>query len=216
MVDIYTSESEQIEQLKKLWREYGIAIVIGVIIALLLGFGWRAYQYRHEHTLAHASMRYEQLLTNVVNGNTDAVEAGANRLMARYPKTPYAGFAALQLARQDVYQNKLGEAEDKLKWVIKNGDNTTLRTLAQLRLTRVYLTDNKPQQALDLLEQLDDKSFSPAAYEIKGDVLVALGKKAEAKQSYENALKSFQGFEVIQPILQMKLEDLAESTDSGA
>lgn len=124
MVDIYATETEQVEQIKKLWREYGIATLVGVLIALIVGFGWRHWQERREHILEHASMRYEQLVTNAVNGNSDAVENIAIRLIGRYPQTPYAEFAALQLARQDVYQGKLDDAAERLDWAMKEGGYT--------------------------------------------------------------------------------------------
>jgi len=216
MVDIYASEAEQIESLKKIWREYGVAIVVGVLLALLVSFGWRYYQHRREHNLEHASMRYEQLLTNVVNGNTQAVEIQANRLITRYPHTPYAEFAALQLARQDVYVWNLADAENKLRWVIKHGDNVALREIARIRLARVLLAENQPQQALDLLKQTDDTAYAAAAREVEGDALLALGKPDEARTAYQNALKAFPGFEVIRPLLQMKLDDLAGPAQTGA
>lgn len=210
MVDIYESEAEQVEHLKKIWREYGVATIVGVIIAITLGFGWRFYQQRHEHILEHASMRYEQLLTSVVNGNAAAVEVQANRLIDRYPHTPYAEFAALQLARQDVYQNKLADAESKLRWVTKHGDSPALREVAKVRLARVLLAEKQPQQALDVLNTTaDEKAYVGIALEVKGDALLALGKTTEARAAYEAAMKAFPGFEATQPLLEMKYEDLA-------
>jgi predicted negative regulator of RcsB-dependent stress response len=216
MVGGYATEREQIEQIKGWWKDYGAPVIIGVLIALLAGFGWRYLQQRHEKILEHASMRYEQLLTNAVNGNTDAVRAQANRLIERYPHTPYAELAALQLARQDVYQSKLSDAEMRLRWVMKHGDNPALREVARLRVARVLLAENQPQQALDLLQDSDDASFDPAAFEIKGDALLALGRAADARAAYQAALKAFPAFEAVQPLLQMKIDNLAGATNTGA
>lgn len=213
MVNVYESDAEQIEQLKRIWREYGIAIVIGIVLAVIVGATWRIYIHHRERTLAHASMRYEQLLTNVVNGNTSDVALEANRLMNRYPNTPYASLAALQLARQDIYIANLPDAEDKLRWVFKSGSSPALREIARIRLARVLLAENHPQQALDLLSGGRDSSFAAAAWEIKGDALLALGKPADAKIAYKNALSTFPGIEVIRPLLQMKLDNLASATD---
>lgn len=209
MVDVYANDAEQVEQLKKIWREYGVAVIVGVLIAIIIGFGWRYYQHRHEHTLEHASMRYEQLLTNVVNGNIQAVDTQANRLMNRYPHTPYAQLAALQLARQDVYIGNLAAADDRLHWLLKHGDNIALREIARVRLARVLIAEKKPQDALDILKDADNSAYAAAAQEAKGDALLALGKPAQARAAYQTALKTFPGFEVIRPLLQMKLDDLA-------
>lgn len=214
MVEIYESDAEQIEQLKRIWREYGIAIVAGIFLAVIVGLIWRVYQHRYEHMLEHASMRYEQLLTNVVNGNTAAVAEEANRLITRYPKTPYAALAALQLARQDVYIANLQDAEAKLRWVIKSGNTPALREIARIRLARVLVEEKQPDQALSLLNTNPDAPFAAATWEVKGDALLTLGKTADAKIAYNNALKAFPGVEVIRPLLQMKVDDLA--SESGA
>lgn len=215
MVDVYASEAEQVEQLKRIWKDYGIAIVVGVALALLIGFGWRYYQYRHERTLEHASMRYEQLITNVVNNNTAAVENQANRLMNRYPHTPYASFAALLLARQDVYLANLSDAEDKLRWVMKHGTSLALRDMSKVRLARVLIAENKPQNALDLLNGKISTAYVAAAWEVQGDALLALEKPAEAKAAYKNALANFPGYDVIRPVLQMKIDELAGVQAAG-
>lgn len=216
MVDIYATETEQVEQIKKLWREYGIATLVGVLIALIVGFGWRHWQERREHILEHASMRYEQLVTNAVNGNSDAVENIAIRLIGRYPQTPYAEFAALQLARQDVYQGKLDDAAERLDWAMKEGGTPALREVARIRLARILLAQKKPEQALELVKKVDDKAYVAASLEIQGDALLALGKAGDARLAYQNALSAFPGFEVIRPLLQMKYEDLTGATNTGA
>lgn len=206
-VNAYT-EAEQLELLKKWWHEYGTAAIVGIVLALILGFGWRAWQQHREQKLAHVSMRYEQLLTNVVNGNSAAVQHNANRLIERYPHTSYTQLAALQLVRQDIYQNKLADAVDKLQWVMKHGDDPALREVARLRLARVLLAQNQTQQALDVLNDLEDKAYQPVALEIKGDVYAAMGQSAQARDAYTQALKALPEFAVMQPLLQMKLDNL--------
>ena len=210
-VNAYT-EAEQIELLKRWWGEYGTAAIIGIILALILGFGWRYWQQHHEQQLAHVSMRYEELLTSVVNGNTDAVENNANGLIERYPHTAYTQLAALQLARQDVYQNKLADAETKLTWVRQHGDDPALREVARLRAARVYLADNQAQKALDVLNKIDDKAYQPVALEVQGDVYAAMGQNDKARDAYQQALKALPEFAVMQPLLQMKLDNLPAAT----
>jgi predicted negative regulator of RcsB-dependent stress response len=209
------NEAEQIEQLKRWWQEYGVAAMIGVALALVLGFGWRYWQNHREQKLAHVSMRYEQLLTNVVNGNAVAVEIQANRLIERYPHTPYTQLAALQLARQYVYQNRLADAEDKLEWVMAHGDNSSLRQIARLRAARAYLADKQPNKALDLLDTTDDKAYEAVAWELKGDILAAMNKDAEARDAYHTALNKMPSLAVMQPLLKMKIDNLTGAGNAG-
>jgi predicted negative regulator of RcsB-dependent stress response len=211
----YMSESEQVEQLKKWWHEYGVAAIIGILIAVIGGFGWHGWQQHREKVLNHASMRYEQLLSSIVNGETYAVEVRANRLITRYPHTPYAQLAALQLARQAVYQGKFLEAEEKLRWLSQHGDSDALRAVANIRLARVLLTDKKPQEALNVLAENNNPAYFAAVEVVRGDILVSQHKTVEAKQAYESALKAFPAIEVMQPLLRMKLDDLATTTNTN-
>lgn len=205
----YMTETEQIELIKKWWQDYGVAAIIGVLITIISGFGWHYWQQKREQVLVHASMRYEELLTNIVNGESAAAEVRADRLMGRYPHTPYAQHAALQLARADVYQNKLADAEDKLRWLTKHGENKTLRAIARIRAARVLAAQNKPQDALALLDKNDNKAYTAAVEEAKGDIFAAQGHDEAARQAYLNALKSFPSMEEAQPLLKIKLDNLA-------
>ncbi len=211
---MYVNEAEQVEQLKKWVNEYGASLIVGVFLALVIGFGWRFWQQRQEQQLEHASVRYEQLLTNVVNGNTTAVESQALRLMTRYPHTPYAQLAALQLARQQVYQDDYSGAQTQLTWVMKHGNNPALREVARLRVARLQLAQNKTEDALTTLDKIEDKSYLPAINIAKGDVLLALGKTTEAAQAYQAAMTAFPGLDEMQPILSMKIDNLVGATNT--
>lgn len=206
---MYITEAEQIEAIKKWWREYGVSVVVGILLAIVLGFGWRAWEQHHEQQLEHASMRYEQLVTNIVNGNNTAAEVQAQRLMARYPHTPYAELAALQLARQEVFQKNYPAAETHLTWVVRHGSTPALREVARLRAARVLLAQNQTADALKLLNKMDDSAYLPEVDEVRGDILVSQGKLAEAKDAYQDAIKAFPGLEILRPLLQMKLDNLA-------
>lgn len=205
----YMSDEEQVERLKRWWKEYGVAAIVGILIAIIGGFGWQGWQQHREKVLNHASMRYEQLLTTIMNNDANAAEIRANRLISRYPHTPYAQLAALQLARLEIYQNKFSDAEAKLRWLSQHGDNDALRAVANIRLARVLLADQKSQEALDVLAENNNQAYFAAVEEVRGDIYVSQGKAKEAKQAYEAALKAFPAIEVMQPLLRMKLEDLA-------
>jgi len=202
------TEVEQVERLKQWWHDYGTSAIIGIIIAIVGGFGWHYWQQHRENQLLEASVQYEQLLTSIVNGEAGDAENRANNLIDQYPRTPYAQLAALQLARQDVYQNKLADAESKLQWLIKHGDNSALRAVARIRAARVLVAEKQPEKALELLEKNNNKAYISAIEETKGDILVSMGKKQEALQAYQIAQKAFPGLEVMQPLLQMKIDNL--------
>ena len=65
MVDVYITEQEQIALLKKWLKTYGPHVILGIIIALGLGLGWR---YCHSYTLQKtdtASVMYVNMMDGV-------------------------------------------------------------------------------------------------------------------------------------------------------
>lgn len=213
-MSVYTTDQQQLDQFHQWWKNNGTSTIIIFVLALSLSFGWRFWLQYRETVFTQASANYEQLLNNVVNNNNTAAIQTANILMQNYSHTPYAPLAALMLARQFVYQGDYSDAEDQLIWVMHHGHNKSIKQIARLRAARVLLTQNQSQQAITMLNQIDDKSYLPMVYEISGDCYVALGKFDQARQSYLQAIKILPGYDVAQPILRMKLDNLSVDTST--
>lgn len=213
-MSVYTTDQQQLDQFHQWWKNNGTSTIIIFVLALSLSFGWRFWLQHRETVLTQASANYEQLLNNGVNNNNTAAIQVANILMQDYPHTPYAPLAALMLARQFVNQGDYHDAENQLIWVMHNGHNKSIRQIARLRAARVLLTQNQAQQALLMLNKVDDKSYLPVVYEISGDCYVALGQLDQARLSYQQAIKILPGYDVAQPILRMKLDNLSVANTS--
>jgi len=61
-VAAYDTEEQQIEELKKWWKENGIRVALGVAIGLGLIFGWQQWQSHTEQQAQSASGSYQQVL----------------------------------------------------------------------------------------------------------------------------------------------------------
>jgi predicted negative regulator of RcsB-dependent stress response len=205
-MEIYRTEQEQIDQLKKIWKQYGLPILVGIVLALALSYGWKYWQNQQETYREQASLVYLQLLNQITQDNGSDISAQADKLMTHYKTTPYASWAAMILAKQAVLDGKLDEAEAKLHWVQAHAHESTLKQLAILRLARVYIAQHKSQQALDLLAKQEHKIFASYAEEIRGDALLELKKDQQARQAYAKALELNPEVENTQPLLQMKYD----------
>lgn len=213
---IHATDQQQIEMFKQWWKNNGTSTVLIFVFALIISFGWRYWLQYREHVLEQASENYEQLLNSVVNNKADEAVAEADNLMTNYSHTPYAPLAALMLARQSVYQNNFSDAENRLMWVIKHGHNKSISEMARIRAARVLIAENKPQQALDLLNIVDDAAYTPEIDEIKGDAYLTLGQKDNARMAYQQSMNSLPGYAVAQPLLRMKYDDLAVPTQNNS
>lgn len=204
----YQTEAEQIQLIKQWWKDYGKVTLLALVAVLIVSYGWRWYQIRHEHLLQKASAVYERLQTAAANNDMQGMQMAADRLSHHYTNTPYAQLAALMLARQAVYQGQFAVAESKLKWIMRHGSNQSLRQVARIRLARVLLVENKADEAAKLLKTIDDNGYLALIEETRGDIYQSMGKTDDARTAYRKSLEAFPEMEVMQPLLQMKLDNL--------
>jgi predicted negative regulator of RcsB-dependent stress response len=210
-VEIYNSEEEQIEALKRWWRENGRSAVIGVTLGIAAIIGWNVWQTHKENQALEASALYQQLLDAVEQKQNERAEKLSTRLSELYASTPYAIYGGLFLAKLKTDADDLIAAHDALKEAIAATDDTNLKHVARIRLIRLMLANSEAEEALQRIAEVDmgkAGQFEGNYKELEGDCYVALGRPAEALTAYRRAL----GLGNRTPFLQMKIEDLAEPT----
>jgi len=208
MSGYHTSDQEQIQMLKDWWRKYGTTVLVGLMVFFLVNFSWsfwRNYQQRYND---EASLMYTQLLSKTQLKQDDAVRTLSDHLLKDYNRTPYASLTALLLAKNAVGQKKMDVALTQLQWVIDNSSSDSLKQMARIRAARILFANNKKQEALDILQRVDDDGYMAPVLELRGDILLSQGKKDEAAAAYRDALKSIPE-EATPPLLKMKLERLS-------
>lgn len=208
-MEIYETEEEQVEALKRWWKENGQATITGVIVGIAIILGWNFWQnYKQDRNL-QASALYEQLLAASEAGKNESGEKIAQRIDEQFKETAYSTYAKLIQAKIKVEQNDLDAAERILKETVASAD-TELSHVARLRLIRILLAKGEYEQGLQLIAEVDPgklAGFSGAYDELKGDLYVALNSPGEARTAYQSALLS--GYQ--SPLLQFKMDDLTEA-----
>ena len=200
---------EQAESVKKWFREYGLGILVGIIFAVFISWGWNYWRQTKENNLLIASMQYERLVALIGKDEKISIlNSVADGLLKNYAYTPYASLAALQLAKLAVNQNNLTEASNRLISIIDHGHDQALQSIARLRLARILLTQNQAKEALKLLFKNKDRAYIPIFLEERGDALNNLGHYKAALQSYLAAKQAF-GNNAEQPLLEIKINNLA-------
>ena len=107
------------------------------------------------------------------------------------------------------------DAADALRGVLLDGDDE-LAQVARLRLAKVLLYQNKPQDVVDLLAGRTEGAFAARYNETLGDAYVALGRHEDAAEAYEIALSDGQRAPTIdQALVRWKLIDLPDPAESG-
>lgn len=207
----YMTEQEQIELLKNWIKQYSLVIIAGVALAMLSITGWRYWQQREYRINSHASAVYDEMLTMRAQNNLQATDVQAEKIFTHYPKTIYSEMAALMLARDAIQHNNYPQAEKNLQWALDHSHTKALTEIARLRLARVYLAENRPNDSLHLLKTTDDASFNGFINEVRGDAYLAMHQPDQALMAYNDALKALPNADVLRPLLQMKADNLATS-----
>lgn len=190
----FETEEQQVEALKKWWKENAAMIIAGVALAIAAVTGFRFYtDYQQQHA-EDASLIYETVVTLVAtNQKTDEPQTRVNDLMAEYADTPYASLAALVLAKQQVNSGELVKARQQLEWVVKESPQVELQNIARLRLIRVLFATKDFDQALALASTPYPESFTAMYEELKGDLYHAQGKPDQARAAYDKAISHSAG-----------------------
>lgn len=204
----HISEEQQVEDLKKFWRDNGKFIIGGIIIGIAILFAMQAWkQGRHAEAEA-ASMEYLGLLDSMEQGELAVAEQHGGRIIGQYPDTSYAAFAAMAMARIKLEQGDTVAARAHLKWAVDKAPMKEVKTVAKLRLARLLLNDGEAQQALSLL-QSESADADSTYHELLGDVHLALGQRDQAAAAYAKAAEKITGpGGGRQELLKMKIDDL--------
>ncbi|MBI6853553.1 tetratricopeptide repeat protein [Pseudomonas cichorii] len=207
------TEDEELAVMKDWWQRNGKPLVTGGLLALVVVFGWYTWQNYNSKQSQGASMLYQQLLETSLtpSGQADTARVAeiAGKLKSEFGGTAYAQFGSLFVAKVAVDAGKLDDAAAELKTVADKPASATLGEIARQRLARVLAAQNKADDALKLLAGEADKAFLASREELKGDLLVQLGRTDEAHAAYQKA-KSALSEDAAVGGLQMKLDDLAK------
>ena len=206
---IYETEEEQLEALKRWWKENGTSTVVGVALGIAIIIGWNYWQEHKREQANQASALYDQLLKAAETDQKDAVDKLAKRLQDQYGNSNYAAYGSLFQAKFKVQQGDIPAAKEILK-KIAAGKDKELSHIAKIRLVKLMLASGEYEQGLQVINDVDQAEaakFSDNYDELVGDLYVALDRLDEARTAYQKALKN--GYQ--SPLLQLKIDDLTTS-----
>jgi predicted negative regulator of RcsB-dependent stress response len=207
---------EQSELVQKWLRDNGVSIIAGIVIGLVGIFGWQQWRNHQARNEGQASQLYQQMQIAQASGKPDTASQLTDQLMKDYAKSPFTVFAVSDRARQQVQARQLDKAEASLKWAESHATAPALKSLTLLRIAQVELARDNGKEALATLERIPADSYQGLAQELRGDVLVKLGRPDEARKAYQVALSTLGKEAPQRGALQMKLDDLAVAGKQGA
>ncbi|WP_107851650.1 YfgM family protein [Oceanimonas marisflavi] len=211
-MDVYSTEEQQIEAIKRWWQEYGKAIILGSAIGLAGLFGWRYYQTHQLETRGADAEAFEQVSQDLATQGSAAFDRVA-AFVSENQGNSYGELAALLLAAEAVKANDLALAQQQLEQALAGTQDAALANTVRLRLARVLIAGEQLDAAQSRLDEVTGDAFASQKHEIQGDLYLARQQPAEARAAYEQARAA--GGVNENPALTLKLDNLAARPAQG-
>jgi predicted negative regulator of RcsB-dependent stress response len=208
MASLDLQEQEQLDQLKAWWNGHSNWITSVLLAFVLLMGGWRGWQYYQNKQAAEAATLYQQFVEQLSSNDAKRINDAASAVMDRYAGTAYAPRAALIAAQVNEMKKDTARAKTDLQWVIDHAKEDGLKSVANLRMASLLFDAKDYAGAMKFLDAKHPESFDGLYADMKGDVLAAQGKKAEARAAYQQAYNKLNAKDTYRDLVQMKMDAL--------
>lgn len=201
-------EQEQLESFKAWWAKYGNAI-LGVLLVVLVALaswnGWKWYEQRN----AGQALGYFEALERAADARDLAkVKDTAGTILENHGRSAYAPRAALIASHAYLQAGDVRSAKAQLQWIIDRSKDSALVPVAKLRLAGLLLDEKNLDEALKQLDGNAPEAFASLYADRRGDILVAQGKREEARAAYKKSLETLDPATDLRSSIQLKLDAL--------
>ena len=211
MSDLYDTH-EQGERVKNWLRENGSSIVMGLVLAFGLMYGYKQWQAWETSKHQQASAEYQMMVSLIEADNMDAAVPNFEVLKSEYPKSAYTSMASMMMAKARIRAGQLDIASTALTYAMNNAQPAPVRVVARARLARVKLSQGDTAAALELLDGAPSElGFESMFAELRGDIHLANGQTELAIKSYQTSLQTLEDGVGNRSLLTIKLEALGSS-----
>ena len=213
MAEDLLTDDEQWEAIKVWIRENGLWMLGGVVLAVVLLYGYRYYQGHRDTQDLNAAAQFSVMTAAIDANDGAAAKSTAAAIIKDYPASPYADQAELMLARLAIDDGQDVNAIEQLMHVMNNSKDSQLRHIARLRVARVQIDQGKPDDAISTLAAVPPGKFESRYHEVHGDALVAKKDVSGAIREYRAALTGSEQRSADSAILELKIADLGATVN---
>ena len=190
VMDEFLTDQQQAARVRGWIREYAPPAIVAVAVGLGGYFGFAQWQDHKAGQAADASELYAEFEAALESSNPDSATELQQRILADFEGSGYADHARLRMAKEYVDTTQPSLAAEELKSLIETSSDGDLRQLARLRLARVYLYMDLPEQGLEVLQtEVHSPAWEQLTEDMRGDLHQALGQIDEARAAYQAALE---------------------------
>lgn len=201
-------EQEKLDELKAWWKQNAKWVITGLTVFLLAVAGWRGWQTWTHKQAVEASQLFDRALQAAMMNDAKAVREITGQIMENYSRTAYAAPAAWLVGQINHDSGDLKSATAQYAYALDKARDAGVEQLARLRLAAIRLENKDLDGALALLQQPHDEAYAGLYANLKGDVLVELGKTEEARAAYQEALNKLGDKSALASLVEIKLDAL--------
>lgn len=193
-IDELLDEHEQSERVREWLRRNGGALILGVALGLAAIFGWQWWTKQRMQQRMQGADAYQSALAAIESKDAKAAER-----VSAIPEGMFRSLAQLELAQSQVQAGQRDAAIATLRAI--RTEDAALDLVVDQRLARLLIDAKQTDAALKLLSGAD----SATALEIRGDALLASGKRDDARDAYAKALLKTEVGTPRRSLLELKL-----------
>ncbi len=209
-MEVYQTEEQQVEAIKRFWSENGNSIIAGLVIGLGGFIGFNYYQDNKIAQQEAIASEYMTLLEVNEKSPEQFIQQGET-FVNKYGDSSYAALTALSMAKNTADKQDWAKTAQYLQLAVDKAPHSGIKAIATIRLARAQAQQAQYDKALVTLSQPLPESFIASAEEAKGDIYILQDKRDLARNAYQVAI-SADGLKS-SPALQMKIDDLAVALD---
>jgi len=219
----HLSDEQQLESLKRWWRENGMQLVLVIALTLAGWYGWQQWQDNKKVRAEMGSLIYIEMmdiasqapLSALLDVQREAMVEKSALLKKDYANTQYANYAGLLLAKLAVAEKRFDDAAQELQTVIDNTQGEELSYIARMRLARLEMGRKNYPQALSVLEGETPPAILASVAELRGDIYLFAGDSLAARAAYQSAIDAVgSGDQRQKALLELKLNQVLPGQQS--
>ncbi len=183
-------EQEQLEELKHFWKKNGNWISWLLIIVLGSLAAWNGYQWWQKNQGMQSSAMLDEVEKVLQAGDAQKIDRAFSDMRERFPSAYTTQQAGLLIAKNHYDAGRTDQSKAALKWLVDNGSDEGLVSIARLRMSAVLVDAKAYDEALKVLEAGIAEEFAALASDRRGDIYMLQDKKADARTQYQSAYKA--------------------------
>lgn len=181
-------KNQRMEAMKLFAFRYRYTLIAAAVLLLAVIAGaWGWLEYR-QGRIAEASDIYGSAVGALEEGSAEAARQDLETLIGAYGATPYGAFARVLQGRLLFSQDQPQKALSVLEPLVEGSSGIEVaRHVAVAEQARIRWQASGPESGLQALKALEGEAYMPSYFQLKGDMLRALDREADARAAYDRA-----------------------------